>query len=27
MKKKYNGKPVFYITEPSEGTQVLTLPK
>jgi hypothetical protein len=27
MKKKYNGKPVFYITEPCEGTRVLTLPK
>jgi hypothetical protein len=27
MKKKYEGNPVFYITEPCEGARVLTLPK
>jgi hypothetical protein len=27
MKKKYEGKPVFYITEPCNGTRVLTIPK
>lgn len=27
MKKKYTGNPTFYITEPCEGTRVLTLPK
>jgi hypothetical protein len=27
MKKKYKGNPTFYITEPCEGTRVLTLPK
>jgi len=27
MKKKYKGNPTFYITEPSEGARVLTLPK
>jgi hypothetical protein len=27
MKKKYKGKPTFYITEPCEGARVLTLPE
>jgi hypothetical protein len=27
MKKKYRGKPTFFITEPCEGARVLTLPE
>lgn len=27
MKRKYNGKPTFYITEPCDGTRILTLPE
>jgi hypothetical protein len=27
IKKKYKGKPTFYITEPCEGARVLTLPE